>query len=380
VGRERRRDIWSVAGHSVMETTGLLPLPIAKPASEPMSITEPPNRARRRPATIVDVAEVAGVAIGTVSRHLNGMPVRAANRDQIERAIAELGFRRSAAAVAMKTDTTHIVGFLVPSLSEFHAAMLEQLTRAMRLRGRAVLTFFHDLQPNSIREGLEFFARHRVDALVIDGEEAIRHQLAPYIEDGLAVVLYDNDIAGLPVDRVFTHNRRASARIVNHVLDLGHRRVGIIHGNLRDSAARERLEGCRDALLAHGLELDPALEIDADWDEQRGYDGIDTLLKLPRPPTAVFCGNYNMTLGVLGYVKEHGIEIPEDLSVVSFDDVPALRLHNPSITTVAQPIERVAEAIAGIIDARLAEPAAMGRQHIKIDCEVLLRGSVRRLT
>lgn len=345
-----------------------------------MSSTDTPSRIRRRPATIVDVAETAGVAIGTVSRHLNGLPVRAANRDQIERAIAELGFRRSAAAVAMKTDTTHIVGFLLPSLSEFHAAMLEHLTRAMRLRGRAVLTFFHDLQPNSIREGLEFFARHRVDALIIDGEEAIRHQLQPYIEEGLVVVLYDNDIANLPVDRVFTHNRRASARVVNHLLDLGHRRIGVIHGNLRDTAGRERLEGYRDALRNLGLEPDRALEFDADWDEQRAYEGIEMLLSLPDPPTAVFCCNYNMTLGVLGYVKEHGIEIPEDLSVVSFDDVPALRLHNPSITTVAQPIEKVAETIASIIDARLAEPAAMGRQHIKIDCEVLLRGSVRRLT
>lgn len=334
---------------------------------------------RRRPATIVDVAQAAGVAIGTVSRHLNGLPVRAGNRDQIERAIATLGYRRNSTAVAMKTNTTHIVGFFVPSLGEFHAAMLEQLSRKMRLSGRAVLSFCHDLQPASIREGLEFFASHRVDALVLDGEEAIRQDLMPYIEDGLVVVLYDNDIPGLTVDRVFADNRKASARIVSHLLDLGHERVATIHGHLRDSAGRERLAGFHDAFAAHDREPDPALIVDGQWREVRGYEGIRHLLSLPKPPTALFSANYNMTLGVLTYLHESGLQLPRDLSLVSYDDVPAFRLHNPAITTVEQPIEKVADTITGIIDARLSNPTAMGRHDIKIDCSIILRDSARRL-
>ncbi|UXN73255.1 LacI family transcriptional regulator [Devosia sp. A8/3-2] len=170
------------------------------------------NQVRKRPATIVDVAQAAGVAIGTVSRHLNGQPVRASNRDQIERAIAALGYRRNSTAVAMKTNTSRIVGFSVPALGEFHAAMLEQLSRQMRLSGRAVLSFCHNTQPATIREGLEFFAAHRVDAPVMDGEESIRREVLRHIDEGLVVVLYDNDIPGLPVDRVFVDNRKASAR------------------------------------------------------------------------------------------------------------------------------------------------------------------------
>ncbi|KKB13480.1 LacI family transcriptional regulator [Devosia geojensis] len=335
--------------------------------------------ARKRPATIIDVAQAAGVAVGTVSRHLNGLPVRAGNRDQIERAIAALGYRRNSTAVAMKTDTTHIVGFLVPSLGEFHAAMLEKLSRKMRLTGRAVLSFCHDLQPASIREGLEFFASHRVDALVLDGEEAIRHELTPYIEDGLVVVLYDNDIPGLPVDRVLADNRRASARAVAHLLDLGHKRVATLHGNLRDSAGRERLAGFHDAHAAHGVPPDPALIVDADWQEIRGYEGVRELFSLPDPPTALFSANYNMTLGILTYLHEVGMQVPRDLSLISFDDVPALRLHNPGITAVAQPIEEVAQTITGIIDKRLSDPAAMGRHDVRIDCNIILRDSTRRL-
>lgn len=343
------------------------------------SEANPPNPVRKRPSTIVDVAEMAGVAIGTVSRHLNGLPVRAGNRDQIERAITALGYRRNSTAVAMKTNTSRIVGFLVPALGEFHAAMLEQLSRRMRLSGRAVLSFCHGMQSGSIREGLEFFAAHRVDALVMDGEESVRQEVLRYIDDGLVVVLYDNDIPGLPVDRVFVDNRKASARAVSHLLDLGHERIATIHGSQRDSAGRERLQGYHDAFAAHGLTPDPALVMDGQWGEIRGYERMRDLLALARPPTAVFSANYNMTLGSLAYLHEAGIDIPRDLSLISFDDVPALRLHRPAITAVAQPIAAVAEAIANIVDARLADPSAMGRHDVRIDCGITLRDSARRL-
>jgi LacI family transcriptional regulator len=333
---------------------------------------------RKRQATIIDVAEAAGVAIGTVSRHLNGMPVRAGNRDQIERAIADLGYRRNSVAVSMKTDTTHIVGLMVPSLGEFHAALLEKLSRKMRLTGRAVLSFCHDMQPQSITEGLEFFASHRVDALVIDGEVGLRSQILKYVDDGLIVVLYDNDIPGLPVDRVFVENRKASARLVDHLLDLGHKRVATIHGYLRDSTARDRLAGYHDAYAGHGMTAPPELVVSGDWRETGGYACLRDLMALPEPPTAVFSANYNMTLGALTWARENAVSIPDDLSLVSFDDVPAFRMHSPGITAVGQPIEKIAEAVTELLSDRLASPDTMGRSTIAIDCDIILRGSARR--
>lgn len=344
-----------------------------------MTIIDMPRLLRKRAATIVDVAAAAGVAVGTVSRHLNGMPVRALNRDRIERAIHQLGFHRNANAVAMKTDTTHIVGFFVPTLSEFHAAMLEQLTRKMRPRGRAVLSLVHDLQPASIREGLEFFARHRVDAIVVDGEEAVQRELEPYVEQGLEVVLYDNDAPGLLADRVFVSNRKSSARLVGHLLELGHRRIATVHGDPWDTAGAERLGGYMDALAAHGMQPDPALVRNGHWQEVDAYERTLELLQLPEPPTAIFSANYNMTLGVVARLREERISIPDNISLVGFDDVAALRLHNPAITTVSQPIDKLADAISALVDQRLADPTALGRRTITIDCEILLRDSVRRL-
>lgn len=341
-------------------------------------MTQSSSLTRNRQPTIVDVAEAAGVAIGTVSRHINGLPVRAANRDQIEKAISTLGYRRNATAVAMKTDTTRIVGFLVPALSEFHAQVLEHLTRKMRLSGRAVLSFCHDQQPSMIKEGLEFFASHRVDAIVMDGDEGARQELLRFIEDGQVVVLYDNDMPDLSVDRVFVENRKASARAVRHLIELGHERIAIIHGNIGDTAGQERLDGYLDAMAAQGLSGDPELIVAGHWRESGGYQAIEQLMALPSPPTAVFSANYTMSLGVLAFLHERGLKMPDDISLVSFDEVAALRLHIPDITTIAQPIERLADTITNIVAARLSDPFALGRREVRIDADIILRNSTGR--
>jgi LacI family transcriptional regulator len=341
--------------------------------------SESASAKRRRPATIVDVAQLAGVAVGTVSRHLNGLPVRTSNRAQIEKAIAALGYRRNTTAVAMKTDHTHIVGLMMPSMSEFHAAVLEQLTRRMRLTGQAVLSFCHDLEPLSILEGLEFFASRRVDAIVVDGQEVMREALMKFIDNGIACILYDNDIPGLPLDRVFVDNRKSSARVVSHLLDLGHRRIALLHGDFRDSAARERSAGFHDAFTAHGLTPDPELIVNGHWKEMGGYNAIRQLLSLQNPPTAVFSSNYNMTFGALTYLHADGVVLPRDLSLVGFDDVPALQLHQPGITAVGQPIEKIAKAITDIIDTRRRNPADLGRQEMTIKCDLVLRESAAPL-
>ena len=211
----------------------LSPSPRKKRAPAPKAA---PDAKSARPATVVDVAEAAGVAIGTVSRYINGHAVRTANRDRIERAVGALGYRRNAVASAMRTDVTHIVGLMVPALSEFHASLLEQLSRHIRRTGRAVVSYSHDLDPRSIVEGLDFFASHRVDALVIDGGSVPRERLLAFAESVPNLVFYDNDVEGVPADRVFVKNRQTSDRAVSHLIELGHERIAMIAGSLHNSA------------------------------------------------------------------------------------------------------------------------------------------------
>ncbi len=333
----------------------------------------------RRQATVVDVAETAGVAVGTVSRYMNGHAIRTGNRDRIERAIAELGYRRNAVATAMKTDVSHMVGLMVPSLSEFHAGLLEQLSRRIRRTGRAVVSYSHDQDPRSIVEGLEFFASHRVDAVVMDGSGVPHEQLVRYANSGLNLVFYDNDVEGIPADRVFVENRKASARAVDHLIELGHERIATITGSLHNSAGALRYAGYRDALAAHDLPIVPQLVIDGHWDETNGYFAAREFFSLERPPTAVFSANYNMTLGMLAWMREHGLRTPRDISLISFDDVPAFAIHEAGITAVDQPVGKIADAITTLLAGRFARPAVMGRHTVTIDCDIILRGSTRRL-
>jgi len=334
----------------------------------------------RRTATIIDVANAAGVAVGTVSRYLNGQSVRSANRDHIESAIRMLGYRRNALAAAMKSELTNMVGFLVPRLTEFHGPILEHLSALLRKQGRALLTYCHNDDPESVLDLLDFFDSHRVDCLVMDGRLEAVDRIRELVRHGTPVIFYDNDVAGPPVDRVLVQNRAASFRAVSHLLDLGHRRIAVFTGDLRNWTGRERFEGYRQAMMERHAEIDPRYVLDTHWSEEEAYGGMLKLLTLSTPPTAIFCSNYNLTMGVLRVVKEQGLHIPDDLSLFSFDDVPLFRLYEVGITAAAQPMAKIAETIASILASRLSERGSAHAPHtILFDCDVILRDSTRRL-
>jgi len=343
-------------------------------------IDDSDGNGRRRQATIVEVADRAGVAIGTVSRYLNGHPVRRGNRDQIEQAIGQLGYRRNAIAAAMKANLTNTVGFMVPSLTEFHGGVLEHLARSMRKAGRALLTYCHDAEPQTIAAALDFFVTHRVDCLVMDGRNDVDEQVLDLIGSGTPVIFYDNGWPGLPVDRVVVENRAASFRAVTHLLDIGHTRIGVLTGSVRDFNGGERLEGYQQALISRGIDVNPDYVVNSHWNETEAYAGLLRLLSLDEPPTALYCCNYNMGVGALRLLREHGLKVPDDISLVSFDDVPLFQLHEAGITAVAQPVAKIAESITSIMASRLSEQGVGHEPHtITLGCDIILRGSTRRL-
>jgi LacI family transcriptional regulator len=336
------------------------------------------NSSKRRPATILDVARTANVAVGTVSRYLNGFKIRRANREQIEMAIQTLNYTRSAVAAAMKSDLTHVVGLLAPAFDEFHGAMLQHLSQAIRRDGRALLIYCHGADARIMEEALDYFATQRIDALIMAGAEELYDRVDKLIDSGLPVVFYNNDLKGLTADRVFVENRKASRRAVDHLIDLGHKRIAIISGDLEHTSGAERYLGYQDALNERGIALDPKYFAKGSWTMLGGSDAVEKLMVLDEPPTAIFSASIPMTIGALKCLKENGRKVPDDISIVSFDDAPLFNLHEPGITAIAQPIERIAESLATVIRERLAQPdeRPSGRT-INLDCDIILRGSAR---
>lgn len=335
---------------------------------------------RRRGATVIDVAKAANVAIGTVSRYLNGQTIRRSNREQIEQAIQELGYRRNVAAASIRTDLTHMIGFLVPTFDEFHARMLEHLANSVRRTGRALLTYCHSGDPRIVAEALDFFASQRVDALIMDGTAEVYDRVDDLIEHDVPIIFYNNDVRGLAADRVMVENQRASHRIVSHLIDLGHRRIGILTGDPRNSSGIERLAGYEQALRDRGIAIEPALSARGNWVIDGGYEATKRLMTSDNPPTAIFSANYGMAIGALSWLKENGRHVPDDVSLASFDDVPVFRLYEAGVTTVAQPVARIAETITDILVERLAEPSSGMTRSVVLECDIILRGSTRRIT
>lgn len=335
------------------------------------------DEGKPRVATIVDVAKRANVAIGTVSRYLNGFAIRRGNRVAIEEAIQTLRFIRNPAAVAMKTDVTRIVGLLAPSFDEFHGAMLEHLSRALRRHGRALLVYCHGCDTRLMKDGLDYFSTHRIDALVMSGVEHLFDRIEQLVESGVPLVLYDNDLVGLRADRVFVNNREASMNAVRHLLDIGHRKVAVIAGEMSNSAALERYLGYCDALTERGISVDPQYVVSGQWTVSGGTEAAHRLLSLPVPPKAIFSANYLMTLGALSCFKDARVRVPDDVSLVSFDDTPLFELREPGITVVAQPIQGIAQTIAEVIEKRLCGMPDTLSSVTGLHCQVILRGSAR---
>lgn len=339
-----------------------------------------PTVAPTRAPTITDVAELAGVAVGTVSRYLNGFTVRRSNQNQVEQAIAKLRYRRNAVAAAMKTDKTHIIGFLVPAFDEYHALVLENLARSVRRTQRALLTYCHSNEPREFHEALEFFATQRVDALIMDGTHVTYPEVDALTRQGVPVLIYNNDIEGIAADRVMVDNYHASYRAVSHLIDLGHSRIAILTGDLRDSSAKLRMAGYQAAMRDRGLAADPAYASGPNsWGGDRAGAALQKLMALPDPPTAIFTSNYQIAIGALTWLKAKGLRVPDDLSFVSFDDVALFRLHEAGITAIAQPHARIAESITDMLVATLSKAEGQVPHTVTLDCDLILRGSTRLL-
>jgi LacI family transcriptional regulator len=339
--------------------------------TDPEQITDK----RRRSATIHDVAEQAGVAVGTVSRYLNGQEVRRSNREQIEQAIEKLSFQRNAAARAMKAGQTDIIGFMVPAFDEFHAELLNYLARSFRQSGRTMLTYCHDGDPKLLRDAIGFFADQRVDALVMAGYVEAADEIRRLTARDVPVVIYNNDVIGLQVDRIMVENAKASYRAVRHLISVGHEKIAVIQGSLEESSGQERFRGFCDALSDCGIPLPSDYIHPGNWTVAGGYSAIEKFMSLAEPPTAVFSCNYQMTTGMLEWVREHGKKVPDDIAIVSFDDVELFRLYDGGITAIEQPIARIAETIADYVASRLTHQDLPDIRRRTLDCNILLRAS-----
>ncbi|GIJ15320.1 LacI family transcriptional regulator [Micromonospora gifhornensis] len=296
-----------------------------------------------RDPAMTDVARLAGVSHQTVSRVLNGHPnVREQTRLRVQAAIAELGYRPNRAARALVTGRSQVIGVVAQNTTLYGpASLLAALEQTAAESGFAVsVGSVRDLDHRSISAVVERHLAHRVAGIVV---------IAPVESAGEALERLPNDVPLVTVDGdprrpmpLVTVDQAAGARAATqHLLDAGHRTVWHVSGpsDWFDSAGR--IEGWRSALLSAGVEVPPL--VPADWSAAAGYRCGQMLARMP-DVTAVFTANDHLALGVLRALHEHGRRVPDDISVVGFDDVPEAAYFIPPLTTVRPDFVAVARA------------------------------------
>lgn len=312
-----------------------------------------PKRADRA-ANIFDVAKLAGVSHQTVSRVINDQPnVRPATRERVERAIAQLNYSPSPAARALVTRRTRTIGLVTPGISDYGptsiAVQFSFAARAARYNVQSVSAPPSD--PDAMRSVIEGLLRQRVDALVLVVTDVAVLDLVRSLDVGVPVVAAASTARRSPLI-VSIDQYRGARMAVRHLAELGHSRVLHVAGPSTQLDAMERQRGWRDEIAAHRLEV--VAPVVGDWSAASGYrlgQALDV-----RPGDGVFVANDHMSIGLLAALRERDLRVPDDVSIVGFDDVPEAGFLTPPLTTVRQDFGLLGEMIMQKVLVAVEEP------------------------
>jgi LacI family transcriptional regulator len=292
--------------------------------------------------TIKDVARLSGVSSMTVSRVINGSErVSPETRQRVERAIAELGYVPSRLARGLIRQKTGTLALIVPDVANpFFTLIVRGAEDVARRAGYRMILADTRADLTIERDVIEEMLAHRVDGIMIapvsDRSKGHLQRLSRY---GVEFVLIDRTVTGIESDVVTGDNVGGARRLVEHLISLGHRRIGFITESDDVSTARDRRQAYEAALAAAGLSYDPSLIVRSTVDPPGGFEGMRRLLELDELPTAVFTVNNLVALGAIEAVRAHELEVPDDIALVCFDDIEyASRLY-PFLTVMAQPAE-----------------------------------------
>nr|WP_315231249.1 LacI family DNA-binding transcriptional regulator [uncultured Albidiferax sp.] len=326
-------------------------------------------------ASIKDVARHANVSISTVSHVVNRTRfVSDKARQDVEAAIRALGYVPSAVARSLKSNTTRTLGMLIPNCSNpYFAEIVRSVEDHCFASGYTLILCNTDDEPLRQSVYLKVLAEKRVDGLIIisTGEDSDLQDLL----QGLTTptVLLDREVTHVHCDLVETANVQGGQMATEHLVALGHRRIACIGGPAELSPSAQRIQGWRNALAAAALDANDLLW-HSDFSSQGGFTAMQAILQSPQQPTAVFVCNDLMGIGALSAAHEAGLRIPQDLSIIGFDDIELARFTSPPLTTIVQPKQRIGMLAVDMLLERIQGGRTDTRQ-VLLQPELIVRAS-----
>ena len=330
---------------------------------------------RTRP-TIYDVARLAGVSTATVSRTLNGRgQIAPATRAAIEAAVEQLGYRPNTIARSLVTRSTQTIALLLPDITNpFYAALVSGIQEYALSHDHTMLLCTTEGDAERELQYLRLLRAKQVDGALVDGLVLPSDRITRIVRDGFPIVCLDRDIDSDTIPLVQVDNRLGGRMATEHLLGLGHSRIAHVTGARELHISDDRLAGYRDALAAAGIADDPGLVADGRFTEAGGYEAARALLATSPEVTAIFAANDLSALGVLNAVRESGRHVPEDLSVVGFDDLRLSAFTAPPLTTVRQPAFEIAQLATEILIGLTRGEEVTQMRHL-LEPALVVRGS-----
>lgn len=329
-------------------------------------------------ATIVEVAERAGVSIATVSNVIRGTRrVSPKLSERVHAAIQELNYSPNEIARSLKVRQTRMLGMVLPDITNpFFPEIIRGAEDSAFDRGYFLVTANTDEQIGRERRIVAALRSYRADGILLasaSGTDA--SHLKSTIDAGVALVCLDRTIPGIQADAVLLDNVRGARECVHHLLQKGHKRIGIITGGLSLQPGRERLRGYEEALREAGIQVDPHLILEGDFRQESGYRLGGQMMKSAKRPTGLVVCNGLMTLGVLKAFEEMEIRCPGDIALATFDDLTVDSPFHPHLTTVVQPSYEIGARAATILMDRIEGHLTKEPSIVRVAPTLILRES-----
>lgn len=325
--------------------------------------------------TAQDVARLAGVSQSAVSRVFSGASASAATARKVREAAERLGYRPNPLARAMITGRTRIIGLVVAYLeNQFYPMALERLSRALQARGYHILVFLAENATDRVAEVMEELIDYRVDGIVTASVAMTSDLTARCSAAGIPVVMFNRGQDDPRLSEVTSDNVAGGRRAAEYLITAGHRRIAHIMGWQGASTGRDRAEGFARAMAAAGLE--PAAMVDGMYSREVAAAAARDLFARPGRPDAVFVGNDHMAFAVMDELRFGlGLDIPGEVSVIGYDDVPLAAWPSYDLTTIRQPVNRMVEATVDMLLNQIEGDTAPRK--LRIDGPLIVRRSAR---
>ena len=331
-------------------------------------------------ATMKDIAKQTGLGLATISKYMNGGTVRQKNRVLIEKAIQDLDFTVNEFARSLKTSRSRTIGVLIPELSNgFITSIITVIEDILRQNGYGIIVCDSRSSPKLQEEAVGFLLGKRVDGIIMMPIGADSGCLSPVFLKEIPVVLIDRPLDDTDgrTGSVLVENSSISKQSTQHLLENGHRKIGLIAGPKDVFTSKQRLEGYRKALEEKRIPFEQRHVVYGGYTIEGGYEAMNSLLLQAPDITAVFVTNYEMTIGAMLAVNEKGIQLPQELSFIGFDNQELARIVKPNLTIVEQPIREIGEKAAQQLLEQLQKKAPP--QQIVLNARLQMGESVKNI-